>query len=163
MDSDKNVLPTLPIGYVDRLLKYGPSWALLFFLVGFLCWGTVRIVQYIGPTMKDYVEASKTIDQQNAKHVATLVATQELTSSEHRSMLEALIVLQKELDRRREEHTSETASINKLLSLIENATKTMSVVPAQRAEQLALLEQIKKGIDELRNSIEASNGHATPE
>jgi hypothetical protein len=158
-DSDRNLLnEPLRTQLVNQLFKYGPSWVLLFLLVGFLGYELHYFVSYAGPATAEYVSASRRIDEQNAKHVALLISSQERASKEHEAMLASLKSLLSGLDESHVEHEGQTASIDNLLRLIESAVATMSVVPGQRQQQLELLDQINVGIEELKTSIDFGNG-----
>lgn len=138
---------------IDRLSRWGPAWLLVFVMIGGIGYGVWSIGNRLVPALTSYVTASRDIDQQNSKHVALLVSAQEMTSVEHKSMLAGMKTLQTAIEERHQEHEEQTASIAKMLALIESAVEEMSVVPEQREEQLKLLQQIKAGIEELRTAV----------
>jgi len=159
-DSDCNLMhESLRTQLLGQLFKYGPSWVLLFALVGFLGYELHSFVGIAGPATAGYITASRKIDEQNAKNVVTLTTAQARTSTEHESMLASLTALQLAIEQRQQEHEGQTETIERMLQLIEEATKTMAVVPGQRAEQIALLKEIKQGIDVLRATVETTNGN----
>ena len=159
-DTDK----LLSGGTLDRLSKWGPAWLLVFLMIAGFGYGVWSMGNRLVPALTEYVTASREIDQQNAKHVAVLMATQEVTSQEHAAMLAGMQTLQAAIELRHEEHEVQSANLDKLLALIESATITMSNVPQQRAEQLKLLSEIRAGIEELKTSIESNGVHdASPD
>jgi hypothetical protein len=145
---------------LQSFLRAGP-WALLsLIMIGGLGYMLHEFIATAGPAVAQYVTASRRIDEQNAKAVLALTAAEERVSMEHESMLAGITSLQQAIDLRHEEHETQTAEIAKLLAMIDSAYSTMSVIPQQRADQLKLLAEIKAGIDELRASVDRTNGYA---
>ncbi len=158
-------------GYILHQFARAGPWALLaIILIGGIGYELHNFVSIAGPAVTDYVTASRRIDEKNAENVGLLTQAQQRVSSEHESMLAGIVTLQQAIEQRHTEHTEQTRTINELLALITTATQTMSIVPQQRAEQLALLqqhgqvlEQIKLRIEELRASVEAQAAEAIEE
>ena len=147
---------------IDKILRFGPAWALLIFLVAFLCWGTVRVVSYVGPTMKAYIEASAVIDEKNSENVGILIAAQSLSTAEHVSMLQSLQVLQASMENNRQNQLAQQEVLDKLLALFEDASRKMGEVPTQREQELLLLREIKLAIEELKQVVLANAKNNEP-